>query len=488
MRTRILLLFALTSLSAYSQLDGRLDTSFNPTQLNDYAHQFIQLNNGTLLAAGQFTNVGNTYAGAMFMGYNGEFDSKELFPKLTIQVGGTLSPITKVLQHADNRLVFFNTLTAPRVHRYHFDGTEDTTFNPTYGCPQNQGKIYDAEFQSDEKIIVVGTFPYYDLGIHSKLSRIKLDGKGDSSFRQNITITGEIYEVVVQPDDKIIIGGDFELTNTLTNATYDNLVRLLPNGDYDSTFSYSSSNIIRGLALQNDGKVVVAAQEGNQLYDPLKIKRYQANGSFDSSFNQVRIQKWIGNNVTNVVVHDLETQSDNNILIGGDFNRIKFGGANVADTSKYYRNLTRLNADGSVDYTFYPNVDTSHYPSHPVFDVSTTSDNQQVLIGGVFWNVGGTEAYYIAKLGQPNQSLAVDDVLETENEIRLYPNPSDGLIHISSSKEVTAVTVFDAKGAVVMAHTNPQLNTIDLSNSMPGVYYIRVSSNHSLETFKLIKR
>jgi uncharacterized delta-60 repeat protein len=97
--------------------------------------------------------------------------------------------------------------------------------------------------------------------------------------------------VALQPTDgRIVVSG--RIRGNAKNATYDTLlVRFLPNGSLDSTFGDGGSVIIDlsgtkfddgagDLAVQSDGKIIVAADYGGKLV----VARFFSDGSLDTSF------------------------------------------------------------------------------------------------------------------------------------------------------------------------------------------------------------
>src|SRR5689334_12016668 len=112
------------------------------------------------------------------------------------------------------------------------------------------------------------------------------DGNIDPTFNASVTeSSGYINKSLVQPDGKIIIVGVFQQVNgTRTNG----IARLNADGTLDTSFNpgTGSSSAIRTLALQPDGKIIVAGAfttfNGQTVN---RIVRLNSNGSIDSSFN-----------------------------------------------------------------------------------------------------------------------------------------------------------------------------------------------------------
>jgi len=88
---------------------------------------------------------------------------------------------------------------------------------------------------------------------------------------------------VIQSDDKILVAG------SLSNSSGLGVVRYTANGSLDSTFGTGgivttpNTGPAFGIALQSDGKIVVAAT-GTTASLSLLVLRYNTNGSLDTSF------------------------------------------------------------------------------------------------------------------------------------------------------------------------------------------------------------
>ena len=136
----------------------------------------------------------------------------------------------------------------------------DTTFNTGGSGFDNFVQFYDIDIQSDDKIIVGGVFSTYNGNPNLHIVRLNADGSFDSSF-----ITGNGFDgsftngVVIQPlDGKIVVTGQFQHYN---DVSCNNITRLNSNGTIDSTFANNIgsgfNDITFDSALQTDGKIVI---------------------------------------------------------------------------------------------------------------------------------------------------------------------------------------------------------------------------------------
>jgi len=71
--------------------------------------------------------------------------------------------------------------------------------------------------------------------------------------------------------------------------------------------------------------------------------------------------------------------------------------------------------------------------------------------------------------------------------VRLYPNPTDGIVNIEGEGEMT-ISVMNVLGQKVLETTANENTTIDLSSFGEGIYMIRVETANGVKTKKIDKR
>lgn len=125
------------------------------------------------------------------------------------------------------------------------DGVFDSSFNlGQYGFNTYGARINYVRIQSDNKIVVAGdnNMLYYNgVYIGRSITRLNSDGTLDTVFKNNIGSGAngpgnpQIYSIELEPDGKIILGGDFESIGGIYKP---NIVRLNPNGSIDGDFDF----------------------------------------------------------------------------------------------------------------------------------------------------------------------------------------------------------------------------------------------------------
>ena len=184
--------------------------------------------------------------------------------------------------------------------RYNTNGVLDTTFNGLGKVTTDIGGLGENDsascmaVQPDGKIVVAGNATINGL-IRFAVVRYNVDGTLDDAFGNAgivVTDSGNPADYAVgmalQSDGKIVLGGYSNVGDPQGN--YITLARYNPNGVLDTTFAGSgristllspTGTFISGLALQADGKIVVA---GGPPGGGVLLARYNASGSLDASF------------------------------------------------------------------------------------------------------------------------------------------------------------------------------------------------------------
>jgi uncharacterized delta-60 repeat protein len=199
---------------------------------------------------------------------------------------------------------------------------------------------------------------------------------------------GTVNVVVVQPDGKILLGGDFTTLSPNDGApvTRNHIARLNPDGTLDTVFNPNANDAVYAIAVQTDGKILVGGlfngtnSIGGQTRN--HIARLDATTGLADSFDPD----------ANFLVFSLALQADGRVLAGGDFTTM--GG----ETRNH---MARLNTDGTLDTAFNPNANGF------VSAIAVQADGK-ILAGGDFNGangIGGQPRNFIARL-DPATGLA----------------------------------------------------------------------------------
>jgi uncharacterized delta-60 repeat protein len=309
--------------------DGTVDNTFNQT--------YLPLNNGTIFALalqadGKIIAVGNGFGGGVRFNPDGSFDR--------LITPGQIAYDVKI--QTDGKILISG---LGFVKRFNADGTADATFtNATASA-----KIYKMAIQADGKILIVGDFTQINGVNHSRIARLNADGTLDASFNPPGGPNGTVYDIVLQTDGKIIIGGDFTGVNFDTSKKY--IARLNPDGSLDTGFTSPALNAkIRAIRLEPGGKILVGglSDVGVVNEPPGKLARLNADGTLDAGFNNSL--------VIDQVVNSIDLQSDNKIILAGFFSRVN--GISNLGVARLLNNAASLkmfdfDGDGKTDLSIF---------------------------------------------------------------------------------------------------------------------------------------
>lgn len=336
--------------------------------------KIIPLADGGYIAFGGFTQFnGKPINNIVKLTTIGELDTA-FNPNQT----GADNTVKEVLVQPDGdflvagNFIKYNGVSIKRLVRLNSNGAIDVSLNVGTGFNYT---VYSIALQPDGKIIAAGSFTSYKGMTVKKVIRLLPNGDLDSSFTIGTNPNSTPNLVLLQSDGKILVGGDF---TTFNGITANKLVRLNANGSVDTSFSIGTGfdGKIYTLTLQNDNKILVGGSFSNFNGQPNKrIIRLNSDGSPDSSFDS-------GTGFSNGIVRSIVLQSNGNILVGGSFSS-KYNGINVT-------RMLRLLPDGTYDASFSMrlNGEVKTFCLVP----------RGAVIAGNFNSVSGTSKHRIAKL------------------------------------------------------------------------------------------
>ena len=309
--------------------NGTVDSGFNPW-VDGAVYGLTIQGDGKILVGGQFNNIypnggagpvprqniarlnadGSVDAG-FDPGANGFVRAMVLQPDGDILIGGgftTLQPNGAAAAAVRNRIA-----------RLHGDGTLDAGFNPSANK-----NVYSIALQPDGKILLGGPFDNLTPNgaaastIRRYIARVNADGTLDPGFDPNPG-GSEVYCIAVQPDGKILAGGDFSSFQTKPGSIFtqrNKMARLNADGSVDQGFDPKPGGKVYSISQQADGKVIFGGQfntvQPNGAVSPTTrnfIARVHADGSLDTGFDSN----------PNGLVASVGLQVDGKVLAGGYF-------------------------------------------------------------------------------------------------------------------------------------------------------------------------
>ena len=223
------------------------------------------------------------------------------------------------------------------------------------------------------------------------------------------------------PDGRLLVAGS--AVNTATADTDFGLARYHQNGTLDRSFGSGGKvitdvgglgDIINAVALQSDGKIVVAGQSFTATNFDLSLARYHADGTLDDSFGT-------GGIVLTDIIGNEDIAFALVILPDG---KIVAAGHTSDDVQDLDFALVRYNSDGSLDPTFGSGgtVTTDLLGSDDqAFALARQADGRLIAGGAAIDPEKGVSHFALARY---NPDGALDMTFQTGKVITTYPGPS----------------------------------------------------------------
>lgn len=293
--------------------------------------------------------------------------------------------------------------------RYNTNGTLDTSFSGdglvTTPIDGKWGGGRSVAVQDDGKILVTG-YSGINGTNHIVLMRYNMNGSLDTSFSGDGIVNTYIgtsaagQEVVVQSDGKILVAG---YAHKNINDSDFALVRFNTDGTLDASFSDdglvttsigTAHDYGRSLAVQSDGKILVAGRYyiGNDYY--FALVRYNTNGTMDTSFSDDGIFATDFDDTKMAWGKSIAIHSDGRILMAGR----SFNGSNDDFA------LVRINTNGTLDTSFSIDgkVTTSIGNSSDWAEGIAVQSDGNIILAGRYWYEGSGFGIALARyMGDP---------------------------------------------------------------------------------------
>lgn len=296
-------------------IDGSLDPTFSSTvAANNTIYQVGVLSSGKILACGQFTDYGGAISNRVVrINANGSRDAT------FITSVGANNFIYSFVEQPDGKVLISGGFTLyggssrNRVARINTNGSVDATFTPGTGA---NNTINSVALQSDGKILIGGIFSSYAGTSRVRLARLNSNGTLDASFIIGTGVVGTgttstVYDIAVQTNGKILVGGLF---TTYNGTPKNNLMRLNSDGSLDATFNSGlgpNGGYVKNIILQPDGKIIIVGSFTSYNGIPKsRIVRLNSDGTIDNTF--------LGTGGNNSILCGA-LQPNGELIIGGNF-------------------------------------------------------------------------------------------------------------------------------------------------------------------------
>ena len=425
--------------------DGTLDASFDPgtgipvvsgmttTAVN---HMVLQPD-GKILIGGFFDTYNDVAKKNMArLDADGAVDAGFT---LDARVVGT---VKSIIIQPDAKIIITGSFTVSGsrkgIARLNADGTLDESFNSyIVGANNRTPDFFCSLLQPDGKILVGGSSDATSTTF-LKVARLNADGTRDASFTPMIYTStstpvntgGTVFSLALLPDGKIIVGGGYN--QVFGTVTKNNFARLNANGTLDTAFNTGTGtgtsilSRIKSIALQSDGKMVIAGEFS--VYNGISrkgIARINANGTLDASFA-------VGTGITSSSGQSVNLFEDGSILLAGNFTTYNNITRNrIAKISVRTINVTSLSETGpfcagaSFDVNYAP---VGTYNSDNIFTAQLSDAS------GSFSSPTAIGTFSSAVAGTVNVTIPQNTLAGTGYKIRIVSTSpiATGDIHTAS--------------------------------------------------------
>jgi uncharacterized delta-60 repeat protein len=299
---------------ARMNIDGSHDLTFDPgTGPNSFVSAVGVISDGRVVVGGSFTGFGGvtfrrvarlTTTGAPDLSYS--------------QVPNFNAAVNALAVQFNDRVAVGGGFTQPRgrITQLRLDGSEDTSFDTGLGV---NNVVHATVARPDGSVFIGGAFTTvrvtdtFQVDTY-RVARLSNLGQVDTSFIVTAVTNGSVFALAVQSDGKVVVGGQFQTTNSSASV---NIARLNLDGSLDTSFNPGTgvNGPVYALGLQPNGKIIIGGDftavngHGRNRY-----ARLLTSGGVDLTFDP-------GNGANNTVF-TLVVLSDGNVLIGGDFTTV----------------------------------------------------------------------------------------------------------------------------------------------------------------------
>ena len=480
------------SLDLTFDTDGKQTTNFGTGY--DYGKSVAIQSDGKIVVAGSFFNGVNYDYAIVRYNIDGSLDNTfDTDGKQTTAIGSADDFAESVAIQTDGKIVVVGTAKIGinenfAIVRYNSNGSLDNTFDTdgiqttTFGTQYAYGT--SAAIQSDGKIVMAGYASNgvdYDFAIVRYNSNGSLDNTLDSDGKQTTAVLGASNDycqsVAIQIDGKIVLAGySFNGAND-DFAT----VRYNSDGSLDNTFDTDGKQTTNiglndkgnSVAIQSDGKIVVAGRSNNGGGDDFAIVRYDITGTLDNTFDTDGKQTTdFGSNDQGYAV---VIQSNGKIVMVGYANN----GANNDFA------IVRYNSNGLLDNTF--DTDGKQTTAVGASDDFATSvaiqSDGKIVVAGYTFGLVDIDFAIVRYLGDLN--LGIENLTSNQN-VLIFPNPFSvqTTFHTDNFLNNATLTVLNSVGQQVKKIKSISGQTVTLfRNNLPsGLYFIRLTEGNKIIT------
>jgi uncharacterized delta-60 repeat protein len=504
-----------TPIKNFVKLDAN-GTYVDHVEFNDYVRK-INAKNDNIILGGDFTSMLTSGSGDSDL-YNIPI-GQEITRSFGLGFDDSLTPTA--IDFRDNKFLvvgdfgFFNGYSVQKVVKINADGTYDFTFDTSSGAVST-GALYSCALRADGSAFISGAITSYAGNSVTGLACINADGTFNSSFNtgtgfagianagatkiivddatdgalflgaflsyNGVTVNGIVKLASdgsidtsfdmgagfdVPPTDAIKVDGGYIVIGDFTS--YDGymtpgIVKIKDDGTRDTTFNVGSgtSNSMRGIKLQSDGKIVCVLAQSNgmpspSLYNGIPFTgamfRINTDGSFDTSFNS---SQYLTNNMYLIPNGLLEIDNEDRIYVYDNLINntiVRYTKDGVYDASF---SVTSLTPTGTFPFYFI-----KLYFNTLIIGGNFTSSSSSINIESLDLdgNVSSTVDNYQTILNTYDNCMTFHNLYGIKHSI---VGNKVRVIYEFDSDEVVVTDIFDTPDYVEITYINESLSIKDL--------------------------
>lgn len=362
--------FAAVNLALISPVTIRsweVDSTFNPSVAGGIVHSIAPLPEGGILVGGEFTSVSEQPIRRL-----ARLDASGLVDRAFAP--NPDGPVFAVAPAGGMIIVggSFNVIAGTASGKV-ASLAANGALNPFFQVgpkPDNRADCLDVD--ANGRIVFGGPFRQVGSGPVSYLARWHADGSPDATFNSglspNLAMEAGVDALAIQPDGKVIVGGNFD-----TDSGFTCLARLNHDGTIDGTFSNDHGPMLypKAILVLSNGQILVTGAADS--YGRGFVRRLNQDGSIDTTFNEPALDR---------SVEAVTLDGEGKLLLGGEFSQVN---------GSPRERLALLAADGTLDESWT-------IGANGVVKAIAVEGGGNLLIGGAFTEVDGTVRRGMARI------------------------------------------------------------------------------------------
>jgi uncharacterized delta-60 repeat protein len=484
--------------------DGSKDLSFNPQNGANYIIHSVDLqNDGKIVIGGGFTTYNNIPTGNLArINSDGTLDN-------TFVTGSGASGYIHTLEAVNDGKVLiggyftaYNGNPCNYITKINADGTIDNTFNSGTGA---NDYVHTLAIQTDGKILFGGKFTGYDTIGRNRIARLLncISVDLSSSVTNTTCFNGNDGAIEIAPS-----GGVSPYSYNWNNGSVTEDISELTPGNYSVTITdaYGCSTIDSFVVTQPNVLQSTLSETtcGPYIWGHTGLT-YTSSGIYSDT-----IQNAVGCDSIVTLILTIHNSSEG-IDVQTSCDPFTWIDGNTYSVSTNTPTFTLANAQG-CDSTITLNLSIVSPPNAQVTDngsgiltatggtvTAWINCSNSSVIGGQTANTftptaNGTYAAVVydglSTCSDTSNCILVNNISLSENQqdnLQLYPNPTNDLVTISFEGTSAHYTIYDAQGKLIQTSTIISGEAISLSDVQTGVYFFELTTEHGSIVKRIVK-